>query len=112
MSNSKHTSISQQPHEKQRRDKRLGVVSLIQSLCPSEHHLLTPVRQGATSVKTVEETPRFRMTACPVAMISSEGIPLPSLTRSWLQPSWELLENREGVVAECSVKSRTGLNGI
>ena len=77
VSNSKQTSISQQPHEKRGRAKRLGVVSPIQSLCANERYLPTPVRQAARSIKNSEESSMFRMTECTVVTISSEIIFLP-----------------------------------
>lgn len=70
VSDSKQTGISPS-NEKRGRAKRLGVVCPIQFLCPNEHRLPTPVRQGARSIKN-NESSRFQMTECTVVMISSE----------------------------------------
>lgn len=85
-------------------------MSPIQSLCPNKHHLPTPVRQGARSVKTSEESSRFEMPEGHdwlrdhiLALVSQD----PSV-----KPIWEPRENRGGMAADCLAQSRIHLNSI
>lgn len=107
----KQNTISQQPHKKQGKAKRLGVVSSIRSLCPNEHCLPTPVRQGARWIKNSEETSSFQMTECTVVTIGSEIIFLPLFYRMLIYSlDWSHWRTEEG--CQLVVQSRTVINSV
>lgn len=111
VSNSKQTSISQQPHEKQGKAKRLGGVSSIRSPRPNEHRLPTPVRQGARLIKNSEETSSFQMTACTVVTVGSEIIFLASFHKMLIYSlDWSCRSTEEG--CQLIVQSRTVTNSV